>query len=77
MKNQLLIHEIASQISQRFTPKAPDIKKVLLLSPLFAAEAEDGVPLTSRWTQAIDTLLEKEYIERVEGSSDTFAYVAY
>ena len=26
--------------------------------------------------QAIDHLLEKEYIERVEGTRDTFAYVA-
>ncbi|KZT27401.1 Cullin-domain-containing protein [Neolentinus lepideus HHB14362 ss-1] len=52
MKNQQLIQEVISQISNRFTPKIPDIKK------------------------AIDTLLEKEYIERVEGTRDTFAYVA-
>ncbi|EPQ51002.1 Cullin-domain-containing protein [Gloeophyllum trabeum ATCC 11539] len=52
MKNQQLIQEVIQQISQRFTPKIPDIKK------------------------AIDTLLEKEYIERVEGTRDTFAYVA-
>ncbi|KAF5315363.1 hypothetical protein D9619_007309 [Psilocybe cf. subviscida] len=52
MKNQPLIQEVISQISQRFAPKIPDIKK------------------------AIDTLLEKEYIERVEGTRDTFAYVA-
>ncbi|KAJ7765141.1 ubiquitin-protein ligase [Mycena olivaceomarginata] len=52
MKNQALIQEVISQISQRFAPKIPDIKK------------------------AIETLLEKEYIERVDGSKDTFAYVA-
>ncbi|KAF7314218.1 CULLIN-2 domain-containing protein [Mycena kentingensis (nom. inval.)] len=52
MKNQPLIQEVISQVSQRFTPKIPDIKK------------------------AIDTLLEKEYIERVDGTRDTFAYVA-
>ncbi|KAF9463083.1 Cullin [Collybia nuda] len=52
MKNQGLIQEVISQISQRFSPKIPDIKK------------------------AIETLLEKEYIERVDGSKDTFAYVA-
>ncbi|KAJ3485716.1 hypothetical protein NLI96_g4760 [Meripilus lineatus] len=45
-------NEVITQISQRFTPKIPDIKK------------------------AIDHLLEKEYIERVEGTRDTFAYVA-
>jgi hypothetical protein len=42
MKNQALIQEVISQISQRFSPKIPDIKK------------------------AIETLLEKVYIERVE-----------
>ncbi|KAJ3890752.1 Cullin [Lentinula edodes] len=52
MKNQSLVQEVISQISQRFAPKIPDIKK------------------------AIDTLLEKDYIERVEGQRDTFAYVA-
>ena len=31
MKNQLLIQEVISQISQRFTPKIPDIKKVCCL----------------------------------------------
>ncbi|KIY70348.1 ubiquitin-protein ligase [Cylindrobasidium torrendii FP15055 ss-10] len=52
MKNQALIQEVISQISQRFAPKIPDIKK------------------------AIETLLEKEYMERVDGQKDTFAYVA-
>jgi hypothetical protein len=51
MKNQPLIQEVIAQISQRFAPKIPDIKK------------------------AIDTLLEKEYIERVDGTRDTFNYV--
>ncbi|KAJ7907748.1 cullin-1, partial [Mycena leptocephala] len=52
MKNQALIHKVISQISKRFAPKIPDIKK------------------------AIEMLLEKEYIERVDGSNDTFAYIA-
>ncbi|KAF8073803.1 Cullin [Lyophyllum atratum] len=52
MKHQPLIQEVISQITQRFAPKIPDIKK------------------------AIDTLLEKDYIERVDGTKDTFAYVA-
>ncbi|KAF7291605.1 CULLIN-2 domain-containing protein [Mycena chlorophos] len=52
MKNQPLIQEVISQVTQRFSPKIPDIKK------------------------AIDHLLETEYIERVDGTRDTFAYVA-
>lgn len=31
MKNQPLIQEVISQISQRFAPKIPDIKKVCLM----------------------------------------------
>ncbi|KAH9926075.1 Cullin family-domain-containing protein [Amylocystis lapponica] len=58
MKNQQLIQEVISQITQRFTPKIADINKVHFLYA------------------AIDHLLEKEYIERVEGTRDTFAYVA-
>ena len=30
MKNQPLIQEVISQISQRFAPKIPDIKKVCI-----------------------------------------------
>ncbi|KAG7447775.1 Cullin-domain-containing protein [Guyanagaster necrorhizus] len=52
MKNQALIQEVISQVSQRFVPKIPDIKK------------------------AVEALLEQEYIERVDGQRDTFAYVA-
>lgn len=52
MKNQVLIQEVTSQISTRFAPRIPDIKK------------------------AIDTLLEKEYIERADGQRDVFNYVA-
>ena len=52
MSNQALIQEVISQISTRFMPKIPDIKK------------------------AIDVLLEKEYMERVDGTKNMFAYVA-
>jgi cullin 1 len=71
MKNQLLIQEVTSQISRRFTPKIPDIKRVSF-SPRSTC-----IKLTThlRVSQAIATLLEKEYIERV-GGGDTYAYVA-
>ncbi|KAF8636034.1 hypothetical protein AX15_000191 [Amanita polypyramis BW_CC] len=49
MNHQQLVQEIIGQISQRFTPKIPDIKR------------------------AIETLLEKEYLERGEGM---YTYVA-
>ncbi|KAF8337679.1 Cullin, partial [Amanita rubescens] len=52
LKNQELIQEVITQISPRFAPKIPDMKK------------------------AINILLEKEYIERIDGSTNTFAYVA-
>ena len=70
MKNQALIQEVIQQISQRFTPKIPDIKKVsyafVFLVTLLIAHS----------SKAIETLLEKEYIERVEASKELFAYVA-
>ena len=52
LKNQALIQEVISQISQQFTPKLQDIKK------------------------AIETMLEKEYIERAEGQPDTFKFIS-
>ena len=70
MKNQALIQEVISQISQRFTPKLPDIKKVRIVV-LWAVCVADRIR-----SQAIEHLLEKEYIERVDGTRDTFAYVA-
>jgi len=72
MKNQPLIQEVTSQISQRFAPKIPDIKKVRRI--VYLNRIVHGS--ISGCFQAIDTLLEKEYIERVEGTRDTFSYVA-
>ena len=81
MKNQALIQEVIQQISQRFTPKIPDIKKVRRrhACSLSLVLSSHRAVLTGRSLascQAIDHLLEKEYIERVEGTRDTFAYVA-
>jgi cullin 1 len=69
MKNQPLIQEVISQISQRFAPKIPDIKKAidtLLEKEVFAFSENAGENLT----------LGPQYIERVDGTRDTFAYVA-
>ncbi|KAM6494191.1 Cullin [Amanita muscaria] len=52
MKYQPLIQEVIAQISHRFGPTIPDIKK------------------------AIETLLEKEFLERTGNARDTYAYVA-
>lgn len=71
MKNQALIQEVISQTSQRFAPKISDIKKVMQLVSVFECDR-----LMYVFVQAVETLLEKEYIERVDGSKDTFAYVA-
>jgi cullin 1 len=71
LKNQHLIQEVISQTSQRFAPRIPDIKKVGTL-PLMKSSRLDMVFSS----QAIETLLEKEYIERVQDTRDTFSYVA-
>jgi cullin 1 len=69
MKNQALIQEVITQLSPKFAPKIPDIKKVGKLLVFLVVSSLCFI-------QAIDTLMEKEYIERVQNTRDTFAYMA-
>jgi hypothetical protein len=55
MKNNALIQEVISQISQRFSPKIPDIKKVCEIHDAFVCVAPDGRfrPSTPSWRRSI------------------------
>ena len=72
MKHNDLIQEAIAQLSARFQPKIPAIKVCLASCGLrFICS-----PCTCPPQKNIETLIEKEYLERVEGSKDEYNYLA-
>ena len=59
-----LIQESIGQLSQRFKPEVKLIKVCLLLPSGLTVQ------------RCIDSLIEKEYLRRVEGTKDRYAYIA-
>lgn len=65
LKHQQLIQEAITQLSTRFNPKVSDIKKAIDTVCLLIS--------CRTCTDAMEQLLDKEYLERVEGQRDTYS----
>lgn len=83
LKHAQLIQEVVSQVSSRFQPKVPDIKKAIdqLLEVSIAAwiigEIKKYLLLKCPFPPLSFFVLQKEYIERVEGQKDLYQYLAW
>ena len=68
MTIQALVQQVTLQISQAFSPSITDIQKVGDVVSLYIFRFHQCL-------QAINSLLRREYIELVEGTRHTLAYI--
>ena len=71
LNHQNLLAEVLSQLSTRFKAKVPIIKVCSNLTK-WLTNYSYLIP----WQKCIDILIDKEYLERVDGQKDTYRYLA-
>lgn len=77
-----LVGEVLNQLSTRFKPKVPVIKVshfsriVIVFFFLGLHIVNSNFLFTFPTQKCIDILIEKEYLERMEGQKDTYSYLA-